>query len=410
MRKLLLICILLMCVAGEMLVAQNNTNSPYTRYGFGRLEDPAFGRCFGMGGLSIGMRGNTNVNPANPASYSAVDSMTFIFDMGVSGSLSHFKDGASQRTTGTGNLDYLAIQFSATKWMGISLGLMPYSSVGYDFGSTDSIAMNSDYYRYNRSYKGTGGISQVYLGLSFNLWKRLSIGANAYFLWGEMMHNKTLSFESPSLYSSNFTSNLHVYSFNFRYGLQYTERIAKKHLLTLGFAYENRSRLHGTYEETLIDVDTTMVSTSVPLQFPSFYGAGISYTYDDRLTIGVDYSLYEFSKAKTFNVNKIDSLNNRHKCVLGAEYIHNPNGMRYVDRVRWRIGAELTTPYVSDVLNYGLTVGVGFPLKTAKTILNVAFKYDKIGSSAKGGIREDCFKLSFSATINETWFFKSKIK
>ena len=84
--------------------------------------------------------------------------------------------------------------------------------------------------------------------------------------------------------------------------------------------------------------------------------------------------------------------------------------MRYVDRVRWRIGAELTTPYVSDVLNYGLTVGVGFPLKTAKTILNVAFKYDKIGSSAKGGIREDCFKLSFSATINETWFFKSKIR
>lgn len=410
MRRVFIISFLFVLFVGGVLVAQNNTNSPYTRYGYGRLDDPAFGRCLGMGGLSIGLRGNSNVNPANPASYSAVDSMTFIFDMGISGSLSRFASAGSQRTTGTGNLDYLAIQFSATKWMGVSFGLMPYSSVGYDFGSIDSVFYDSNYLKYSQKYKGSGGISQVYLGLSFNLWKRLSIGANAYFLWGEMLHNRKLDLGS-SYYSSDITANLHVRSFNFRYGLQYTERIAKKHVLTLGLAYENRSRLRGTYEEMLIDVDTMIISKDSPLQLPSFYGAGISYNYDDRLTIGVDYSLYEFSKAKSFNVNSIDSLNNRHKWVLGAEYIHDPNGLRYVDRMRWRLGGDLTTSYISPkVIDYGITIGVGFPLKTAKTILNVAFEYDKIGKSAKGFIREDYFKLSFNATINETWFFKSKIR
>ncbi len=406
MRRVIIISLLFVLFSGT-LVAQNNTNSPYTRYGYGRLDDPSFGRCLGMGGLSIGLRGNTNVNSSNPASYSAVDSMTFIFDMGISGSFSRFATNGSQRVTGTGNLDYLAIQFSATKWMGISVGLMPYSSVGYDFGSTDSIFYESDYLKYSQNYKGSGGISQVYLGLSFNLWKRLSIGANAYFLWGEILHNRNVNFES-SHYSSDITANLHVRSFNFRYGLQYTERIAKKHVLTLGLAYENRSRLRGTYEEMLVDVDTMIVSKDSPLQLPSFYGAGISYTYDDRLTVGVDYSLYEFAKAKSFNVNSIDSLNNRHKWVIGAEYIHDPNGLRYVDRMRWRIGADMTTSYVSSDLNYGITIGVGFPLKTAKTILNVAFEYDKIGK--RNFIREDYFKLSFNATINETWFFKSKIR
>ena len=118
--------------------------------------------------------------------------------------------------------------------------------------------------------------------------------------------------------------------------------------------------------------------------------------------------MYEFSKAKSFNVDTIVFLNNRHKWVLGAEYIHDPNGLRYVDRMRWRIGADLTTSYISSDLNYGITIGVGLPLKTARTILNVAFEYDKIGR--RNFIREDCFKLSFNATINEMWFFKSKIK
>ena len=403
MRKISYIFFILILFVEGTLFAQNNTNSPYTRYGYGRLDDMAFGRCLGMGGLSIGLRGNTNVNPGNPASYSAVDSMTFIFDMGISGSFSRFASGGSQRVTGTGNLDYLAIQFSATKWMGISVGLMPYSSVGYDFGTSDSIP-----YKNSQNYKGSGGISQVYLGLSFNLWKRLSLGANAYFLWGEMLHSRQVNFDSSSIPSSENTSNLHVRSFNFRYGLQYTERIAKKHVLTLGLAYENRSRLRGDYENITVGVDTTIVSKDSPLKLPSFYGAGISYNYDDRLTIGVDYSMYEFSKARSFNVDTVVFLNNRHKWVLGAEYIHDPNGLRYIDRMRWRIGADLTTSYISSDLNYGITIGVGLPLKTARTILNVAFEYDKIGR--RNFIREDCFKLSFNATINEMWFFKSKIK
>ncbi len=410
MRRIFSIFVLLIVVFGAAL-AQNNTNSPYTRFGYGRLDDPAFGRCLGMGGLSIGLRGNTNVNPANPASYSAVDSMTFMFDMGISGAVSQFSGAGQQRTTGRGNLDYLAIQFSATKWMGISFGLMPYSSVGYDFALSDSLVALGETTKYNHTYKGSGGISQVYLGLSFNLWKRLSIGANAYFLWGEMLHNRTQTFSNSTYYNTDFTSNLHVRSFNFRYGIQYTERIAKKHTLTVGLTYENRSRLSGDYIQVQIDVDTITDTIKSSLQLPSFYGVGISYTYDDRLTVGVDYSMYEFSKARTFNAGKIDSLYNRHKWVVGAEYIHNPTGLRYVDRVRWRLGGNLTTSYISpNMLDFGISIGVGFPLKTAKTMLNVAFEYDKIGKMARNGIREDCFKLSFNATINETWFFKSKIR
>ena len=65
-----------------VVAAQNNTNSPYTRYGYGQLADQGSGNSKGMGGIAYGLRDRYQINFANPASYTAVDSLTFLFDGG----------------------------------------------------------------------------------------------------------------------------------------------------------------------------------------------------------------------------------------------------------------------------------------------------------------------------------------
>ena len=65
-------------------MAQTSSNSPYTRYGFGELSDQHFGNSKAMGGIAYGLRNGFQVNAANPASYTAIDSLTFIFDAGLS--------------------------------------------------------------------------------------------------------------------------------------------------------------------------------------------------------------------------------------------------------------------------------------------------------------------------------------
>ena len=62
---------------------QVGSNSPYSRYGYGLLSNPSLGASEAMGGISYGLRRSQQVNPGNPASYSELDSLTFIFDMGV---------------------------------------------------------------------------------------------------------------------------------------------------------------------------------------------------------------------------------------------------------------------------------------------------------------------------------------
>ena len=75
-----LVAALLATTGVGMAVAQNNTNSPYTRYGYGQLAEIGSANSRAMGGTAYALRDPLHVNSANPASYSAVDSLTFIFD------------------------------------------------------------------------------------------------------------------------------------------------------------------------------------------------------------------------------------------------------------------------------------------------------------------------------------------
>ena len=74
----------------QVSIGQNNTNSPYTRFGYGDISDTNSGEQRAMGGISFGSRTKHGINVVNPASYSAVDSMTFMFDVGVSALVSRF--------------------------------------------------------------------------------------------------------------------------------------------------------------------------------------------------------------------------------------------------------------------------------------------------------------------------------
>ena len=409
------IAILLGLILSALMIAQNNTNSPYTRYGYGQLEDDCFSRSQAMGGTSIGMRTKNSINSINPASYSSIDSTSFIFEMGVSGLLSNFRSGDAQNTSFTGNLDYIALQSPITKWMGLSAGLIPYSYVGYNYKYTDSIqiAFEEDYNVYDKTFYGTGGISQVYLGLSVDIADHLALGVNGYYMFGNINHYRAVSYNESKLTTTNtvMLSNLYVRSFNTRFGLQYHETIGEKHKFNIGAIYEFRSGMNGKFEQTTTGTDTLVMSSSELFEMPSLYGGGVMYTYDDKLMIGVDFMYQEYSKALYYG--KRDTLANRMKISLGAEYTHDPRGRRYIDRMAWRLGAKYNSSYAKidgkQAGDFSISCGLGLPLRTSKTIINVNFEYGNVGG-LMATLKENYFKFGLNFSLNETWFVKAKVK
>ena len=150
-----------------LVVAQNNTSSPFSCFGLGDINDNVPTTYRAMGSIGVGMRNHKVINPSQPASYTATDSLTFMFDLAADVMWTRYGDVAGTKNKANGNLEYITLQFPIYKrYIAFSAGILPFSSVGYDFTLTDSI--NSDYH-FTKTYLGTGGITQIYAGLGFNL-------------------------------------------------------------------------------------------------------------------------------------------------------------------------------------------------------------------------------------------------
>ena len=85
--------------------AQNATSSPSSRFGYGELNNNLPNAYRAMGGVGVGMRSNKAINPAQPASYTAIDSLTFMFDIGGAFLYTNYGDANGQRNKVNGNLE-----------------------------------------------------------------------------------------------------------------------------------------------------------------------------------------------------------------------------------------------------------------------------------------------------------------
>ena len=403
-KKIVSLIVVLMMVVGAW--AQNATSSPSSRFGYGELNSNLPGAYRAMGGVGVGMRSNKVINPAQPASYTACDSMTFMFDLAGSLLYTNYGEGDVMNNRINGNLEYMTIQFPLWKrYVAMSLGVNPYSAVGYKFALSDSI--NSDYY-YTKSYAGEGGFTQVYGGISANICDWVAVGVNAYYMFGEISQNRTLNFTEAGMDSVSQSDYLRASSLRLRYGMQIFHTFGK-HTVTLGGVYENKqpfSRM--TYEQIETNTADTVVTMNSGFELPMMYGAGISYGYANRLLIGVDYLCQDWSNVSYFGENK--GLKARHKWALGLEYRNDPTSRKFVDRMYWRAGVNYTTPYTVEFAQpeLGVTVGVGFPLRTVGTVINATLEYSRRGFTPNV-LNENNLRLVVNASIAESWFFKRKL-
>jgi len=396
-------------------MAQNNTNSPYTLYGFGDISDNYSGEQRAMGGVAISSRSRTSINTVNPASYSAVDSMTFMFDMGVSMLGSRFSNNGTGTSKLNSNLEYITMQFPLWKNTGFSMGVLPYSFTGYNFSTTEILDTKTypDTVNATRSFFGQGGISQAYTGFSIQLLKHLSLGVNAYYMFGNNLNNRYLTFDNSEFASSYQRDSIKVNSFRFRYGLQYNQLFNKKHDFTIGAFYELKTAINATYSQStgsVIDSPTPFQTVYKEFETPESFGLGLNYNYNKQFTVGLDYSMQKWADVKFMGVT--DTLANRSRLAIGTEFIPNSRGRKYFDRVTYRFGLNTSDAYykVNGQLppkNFGITFGLGLPLRNTKSVVNASFEYGKIGTSTS--LREDYLKFTLNAVINENWFFKRKL-
>ncbi|MBD3591538.1 outer membrane protein transport protein [Bacteroides sp. GM023] len=417
------LCALLLTMVTGMAIAQNNTNSPYTRYGYGDLSDQSFGNSKAMGGIAFGLRDGAQINPLNPASYTAIDSLTFLFEGGVSLQNMNVNGGGVKLNAKNSSFDYLAMQFRLHPRIAMSVGLLPFSNVGYsvsDSGSKNGVSQT-------RSFTGDGGLHQLYAGLGVKVLKNLSVGVNASYFWGDITRTTTILYPATSeSYSFIQQRGVSISDYKLDFGAQYTLNFNKKHSVTIGAVFSPKHKLNNDY--TVVTQNSTTVSNDFDATFelPNMFGGGLTYNYDKRLTVGVDYSLQQWSKTK-FGINAVgnEGVNedfnetyaycDRHKISVGAEYIPNLIGRSYLSHIKYRLGAYYTTPYYKidgkkAAREYGVTAGFGLPVPRSRSILSISGQFVRVSGQETNFVNENIFRVSIGLTFNERWFFKRRVE
>ncbi len=400
-------------LAGALTANAQSSTTPYSKLGYGVISDNATGIQRSMGGVGYAMQNGRQINVMNPASYAGVDSLTFLFDMGIDVTNSWSKEGTKKGYNLGGGLDYITSEFRLAKNVGGAIGVVPFSSVGYSFGG--EIENGAD------SRTGTGGLSEVFAGVGWQPVKGLSIGANFSYLFGTTT-NTTAVYSSST---SQFSRNLEVRDWNMKVGIQYGFNVAKKSRVVLGATYSPKKSLHGNAWGTMNDVNQdTKVDTVAFMtlkgnyELPTTIGAGVSYTYDNRLNIEVDYTYQQWSKAKYTPINYFEDpdtkWNDRWKVAAGVSYTPNPRGS-YLKRMTYRMGAFYNNDYMNvngnDVKDYGVGIGFSFPaLSGNKTLVNLGLEWKHRYTTPNSLINENYLNITLSVNFNEMWFWKNKIR
>ena len=107
------ISVLLLVMAMGCGVAQAQiVTTPYSKMAYGMLNDNVSSIQRSMGGVGYAMRGGRIVNVMNPASYADVDSLTFLWDVGIDLSNLWSKEEDNKGYNFGAGLDYLKVPHS----------------------------------------------------------------------------------------------------------------------------------------------------------------------------------------------------------------------------------------------------------------------------------------------------------
>ena len=414
--------VLLFFVLG--LNAQTSINSPYSRFGLGQLSGKNVNTALqGMGGISIGYADPSMINPGNPASYGVIDSASFIFEAGVFADFKTLKTTTLSESGYYSSLSYVFLGFPITKWWRSSVGVMPFSKIGYD---VDILVDVEDFSNVENSIEGDGGLNQVFWGNAFRVGKNLRLGIDATYLFGESRRRSVINFvDSLFILGTKTEAKTRGSDFIFDYGVQYDFHFNNSRHLTLGLIYANTFHLDATrsYLATTIvngiDGSVDIVKDTIAynpdekgtITLPDRAGIGFTYRNAESWLIGADFEWQNWKKFEAFGVP--DTLENSWRFAVGGEFTPNHTSLSSLfTRMTYRLGFRYNNSYLTisnhQINEFGISFGFNIPLRKTRTTLDLGIEVGKRGTTKDLLIQENFINFTFGVAIHEHWFHKRK--
>ncbi len=445
--------------------AQTGTSSPYSRYGIGDLQTFSHARNAGMGGLSFALREDSTIpdfiNFNNPASYSAFKFTSF--DASIMGSYTSIKNSRNNEVATNASVQYFGFGFPVTKWWGGCFGLKPYSSIGYGMSDSSSVSdsLSGTSIPIKNVFSGKGGLNQFFIGSSVQPFKNsvarfrrsekykallaekdsmqiqkierrlraasgFSLGVNSCFLFGTLDRERRIEYHNSSYFDFKQVNSSDLGGFYFNLGAQYSIAFKKKMSLVLGAVFTPNTTIKGSQTnlaerfqrietqtggyDNVKDTIKYEKSSQGTVTLPMSFGGGVVFKKAGSWQIGFDYLQQSWSNYRAFG--QTDALTDSRRFSGGGEIGIGKDKILGRGKTVLRLGGYYTQTYLqlknTQLVDYGITFGVGFPIARKSSMLNLAFEVGERGTTANDLIKEQYVNMRIGFTFNDKWFLKRK--
>lgn len=402
------------------ILAQRNSASPYSYFGIGENFEAVTVEQASMGGIGVATKNNHHLNFINPAANADLRAATYA----IGGSLTFLtvKEGNESQTGNSTNLRYISLGFPVGKKAGFSVGLQPFSSVGYslvDKENTEDVTV----------FSGEGGANKIYASYGIYAYKGLSLGVEAGFVFGNI-ENNVFNKRTDVVLATSHEESFNVRGGQFKLGAQYKTELKNKLQLSTGASFTLSSDLSvkgnermysiseddGKIKDVLFDRSLNG-NINVPLK--SVYGFGIGKENKWYVEVNQQYQSALGSNSIFITDGQSHKYDDSSKFAIGGYFIPKVNSITsYWDRVTYRAGLRFedtgllvkTTDNFEPVKDFGINVGLGLPLPRQLSNLNVGFEYGQRGTTNNNLIKENYFNVRLSLSLNSIkWFHKTRI-
>jgi hypothetical protein len=416
MRNLLysLFAVALLSAFASNSSAQSTVTSPYTRYGIGEMKKGNFGHLSALGGASTAYGSNKAINPFNPASFAAMDTLSFLFDVGLTGEISKQSSPDYNEVFKNSSFDHITLAFPINRYIGMSMGVLPYSSTGFNTSFKDASDLGDIY----QAFRTEGGINEFYLGSGIRLGKHLRLGVNLSYLFGQIVNTTEVTIDESGYYTTFSEQELDFKDLNFNGGLQYLMHLNDKTELTLAATFHNERKTNTSgkfmvlsigsgFQDTIVAPETTDLNYVIPAR----YSFGASLNFNESVMVLTDVSYQNWDES---NINSIgESFEENISGSLGIEYVPDRTSLTsYLKLIRYRVGGFYDNGYMNlngeSIENYGITFGLGLPIANPKTSINLSCELGKRGTSNNNLIDESYAFFGINFTFADMWFLKRK--
>jgi hypothetical protein len=412
----------LLVLLSAYATAQVAVNSPYTRYGLGLIVEQGLDpRTSGMGGLHYGIQREDQVIPANPASYIGFDTTAFIFDAGLFGQNVTLRSSTLSSGASFITLSHLLFGFPVTHWWRTSLGILPFSYVGYDmYNEQEQEGIGT----VRNIYRGSGGLNQAYWGNAFRIGKKLSAGFNVKYLFGTIDRMRGLGFpDSAEIKNILITGSLTPSDLYTDIGVQYKTNLPKGLFLVAGAVFGPEVQISskmdllattyfGQSGSIVLYGDTIEYQSNKKVKFtmPIRLGTGVTVGKENLWMAGADFSWQNW---KAYELDGIsDSLYNKWNLAVGGEFTPDYRSPSYLQLATYRMGFHYgkTPLYLKDkhLDEFGISFGLSLPITKSRSTVNLSVEFGKRGTTTNDLIQENFFRFTLGVNIFERWFVKSK--